>query len=75
MYLKSISVVISFSKIIFEREHYECKSQMIHVNEGGCMWIGGIRIQTSYIFWEWRGPTQNDVDFHFYPTYNFLDGP
>ncbi len=40
MCLKSISVVISFPKIIFEIEHYECKSRIMHANEGdacGCV--------------------------------------
>ncbi len=32
--LKSIYVVISIPKIIFEIEHYECKSQMMHANKG-----------------------------------------
>ncbi len=32
MCLKSISVVISFPKIIFEIEHYECKSRMMHAD-------------------------------------------
>ncbi len=30
---KSILVVISFPKIIFDIEHYECKSQMMHAND------------------------------------------
>ncbi len=34
MWLKSISVIISFFRIIFEIEHYECKSRMMHVDEG-----------------------------------------
>ncbi len=34
MCLKSISVVISFPKIIYEIEQYECKSRMMHVNGG-----------------------------------------
>ncbi len=34
MCLKSISVVISFPKIIFEIEHYECKSWMMLADEG-----------------------------------------
>ncbi len=34
MSLKSNSVVISFPKIIFEIEHCECKSGMIHPNDG-----------------------------------------
>ncbi len=40
MYLKSIYVVKSFFKIRFEIELYECKSQMMHTNEGnaqGCV--------------------------------------
>ncbi len=34
MCLNSIFVVISFPKIIFEIEHYEYKSRMMHANEG-----------------------------------------
>ncbi len=55
--LKSISVVISFSKIS-EIEHSECKSQMMHANEeGGCMQICGIRLQTSLISLGGMSPT------------------
>ncbi len=32
MRLKSISVVMSFPMIIFEIEHYECKSRMMHAD-------------------------------------------
>ncbi len=43
--IKSISTVISFPKTIFEIEHYECKSQIMHANEEGAF-----RVQTSFIF-------------------------
>ncbi len=50
--LKLVLVVISFPKIIFEIEHYECKSRMMHENEAMC----GIRLQTSFFFCGRGGP-------------------
>ncbi len=41
MCLNSISVVISLRNIIFEIEHYECKSRMMHPNEADvCRCVG-----------------------------------
>ncbi len=46
MCLKSIAVVISFPKIIFDIEHYECKSRVMGL---------AYRLQTSFIFFEGGG--------------------
>ncbi len=65
MCLRSISVVISFLKIIFESEHYECKSRMMHTNDGNAWGYGGGGGIWHKTIW---------ISF-FYPTYNILDGP
>ncbi len=53
--LKSISV-ISFPKIIFEIEHYECKSQMMYANDGD------LRNKTSiFVHFLGAGPGASDI--------------
>ncbi len=57
-------MIISFPKIIFEIEHYECKSRMMNANDGGFIRMSPISLQTSFIFGEGRG---SDIKLHGFP--------